>query len=283
MPHHPDENGPDFDDRLLVRPYVDRGGSPSRRTGTPLRPQPGPVAAPSDTWADQGPRPEAAAAPAPGATPFPTDVTAPVPVDPVPAGPAAVGPVPVDPARVPVPPAPGRRERGTRYSLVALGLLALLTAATLLALLDSPPDDPPRPVRPPEVPGPGLLARSPGAGEPDASSTGSARPSASAPPSSAPSGSASPAPSRSVRPEQSVAPQRTPTPAAGGVLRPGDTGAEVRALQERLFAQGFTYVSLTGVYDDPTRRGVGQFQSDRGLTGDPKGIYGAETRAAMGG
>ncbi|MFI5986049.1 peptidoglycan-binding protein [Streptomyces sp. NPDC051555] len=279
MPHHPDENGPVFDDRLLVRPYVARGGRSSRRaaprrTGTPLWPQHGPVTTPSPTGADQGTRAEAAAVPAPGATPFPADVVGPAPVDPV--------PVPV-PVAVPVPPAPGRRERGTRYSLVALGLLALLTAATLLTLLDSPPDDPPRPVRPPEASGPGLLARGPGAGEPDASSTGSARPSAPAPSSSAGAGSGSPTPSRSTRPEQPVAPPRTPTPpAGGGTLRPGDTGAEVRALQERLFAQGFTYVSLTGVYDEQTRRGVGQFQSDRGLTGDPTGIYGPRTRAAMG-
>ncbi|MET3986938.1 peptidoglycan-binding domain-containing protein [Streptomyces sp. PvR034] len=263
MPHHPDENGPVLDDRLLVRPYVARGGRSSRRagprrTGTPLWPQHDPVTTPSPTGADRGT--------------FPADATGTAPVDPV--------QVEVQ-APVPGPPAPGRRERGTRYSLVALGLLALLTAVTLLTLLDSPPDDPPRPVRPPEVPGPGLLARSPGAGEPDASSTGSTRPSAPAPSSSAPAGSASPTPSRSVRPEQPVTPPGTPAP-AGGTLRPGDTGAEVRALQERLFAQGFTFVSLTGVYDEQTRRGVVKFQSDRGLTGDPTGVYGPQTRAAMG-
>ncbi|MEU3061468.1 peptidoglycan-binding domain-containing protein [Streptomyces subrutilus] len=65
-------------------------------------------------------------------------------------------------------------------------------------------------------------------------------------------------------------------------MRPGDGGAEVRALQERLHGQGFTYVSVTGVYDDRTRRGMAQFQSDRGVTGDPGGVYGPATRAAFG-
>lgn len=72
-----------------------------------------------------------------------------------------------------------------------------------------------------------------------------------------------------------------PTPPAG-TLRPGDRGAEVRTLQQRLHGQGFTYITVNGVYDDATRRGVAQLQSDRGLTGDPSGIYGPYTRAAFG-
>lgn len=55
----------------------------------------------------------------------------------------------------------------------------------------------------------------------------------------------------------------------------------MRALQERLYGQGFTYVSPTGVYDDQTRRGVAQLQRDRDIKGDPKGVYGPATRAAF--
>ncbi|MFD7033394.1 peptidoglycan-binding protein [Streptomyces sp. NPDC059917] len=65
-------------------------------------------------------------------------------------------------------------------------------------------------------------------------------------------------------------------------LRPGDSGSDVRKLQQRLYGQGFTYVGVNGVYDDQTRRGVAQLQSDRGLTGDPSGVYGPHTRAAFG-
>ncbi|SEO96063.1 Putative peptidoglycan binding domain-containing protein [Actinacidiphila rubida] len=64
-------------------------------------------------------------------------------------------------------------------------------------------------------------------------------------------------------------------------LRPGDSGPDVTRLQQLLFAQGFTYVSQTGVYDGPTERGVAQAQQDRGLTCDPRGVYGPCTRAAL--
>ncbi|EDX25811.1 peptidoglycan-binding protein [Streptomyces sp. CJ_13] len=56
----------------------------------------------------------------------------------------------------------------------------------------------------------------------------------------------------------------------------------MRALQERLHGQGFTYVVVNGVYDGRTRRGVAQLQSDRGISGDPQGVYGPATRAAFG-
>ncbi|GAA3115402.1 hypothetical protein GCM10020254_72550 [Streptomyces goshikiensis] len=46
--------------------------------------------------------------------------------------------------------------------------------------------------------------------------------------------------------------------------------------------RGFTYVVVNGVYDGRTRRGVAQLQSDRGISGDPQGVYGPATRAAFG-
>ncbi|MFE3553412.1 peptidoglycan-binding protein [Streptomyces sp. NPDC059193] len=73
----------------------------------------------------------------------------------------------------------------------------------------------------------------------------------------------------------------SPTP-SDGTLRPGDRGNEVRTLQQRLYGQGFTFVPVDGVYGEQTRLGVAKLQSDRGLTGDPSGIYGPHTRAAFG-
>ncbi|MFZ3467523.1 peptidoglycan-binding protein [Streptomyces sp. 4.24] len=85
------------------------------------------------------------------------------------------------------------------------------------------------------------------------------------------------------RPGTDPDPPVPPTPLpSDGTLRPGDRGPEVRTLQQRLYGQGFTYVEVNGVYDDQTRRGVAQLQSDRGLTGDPSGIYGPHTRAQSG-
>ncbi|MER5733533.1 peptidoglycan-binding protein [Streptomyces sp. NPDC002138] len=257
MPHHPDESGPVFDDRLLVRPYVARGGRPRRTTprrpGAPVWPQHGSGLGP-------GPGPAEPTVAAPAAHPLPAPGTRPTGTE----------------------TAAGRREHGTRNALVVLGLLALLTTGTLLALLHSPPEAPPRAVRPPAASGPGLLARNPEAEDPAASSTGSVHPSVPAPSASAPAVSgATPAPSRPATSGQSAAPRATAPAPGDGTLRPGDSGAGVRALQERLFAQGFTYVSPSGVYDEQTRRGVSQFQSDRSLTGDPSGIYGPRTRAAM--
>ncbi|MCY0956059.1 peptidoglycan-binding protein [Streptomyces sp. H27-H5] len=92
-------------------------------------------------------------------------------------------------------------------------------------------------------------------------------------------------PGRGAATTAPASPRRPPTASPGngtsGTLKPGDRGSEVRALQERLHGQGFTYVSTTGVYDEQTRRGVAQLQSDRSITGDPRGIYGPATRAAF--
>ncbi|MDJ0383115.1 peptidoglycan-binding domain-containing protein [Streptomyces sp. G-G2] len=253
MPHHPDETGPVLDDRLLVRPYVTRGGRPSRRGAQ------GPTGAPA--WPPYTPgEPRRASA----------------------AVPAAASDAPAAPGAAATDAVPGvRREHGMRNSLVVLGLLAVLTTGTLLVLLDAPPADPPRTVRPPSVSVPGLPGHGAAAEDPVVSSTASVRPPATPAP-SAPGASVpvSPAPARPTPSGPPVTP-RPPSPATGATLRPGDSGAEVRALQEQLFAQGFTYVSASGTYDDGTRRGVAQFQRDRGLTGDPSGVYGPATRAAM--
>ncbi|MFD9406026.1 peptidoglycan-binding protein [Streptomyces sp. NPDC059989] len=261
MSHDSDESGIVPDDRLLVRPYVAPSGRPPQQAATgPAWPQSGPVSYP-------GPAPDreparaaapAAAAPAVGAG----------------AGGGDLG----RPAR-------GRGGRRIAPALViTLGVLA--AAGVLVFLLNGPDPQPPsRSVQRPDLSVPVLPARSPdGAGE-----SGSAPPSAKA--ATGPAASGSPGASASPAPAGSQGAKPTPTPsassaqpsaAAAGTLRPGDRGPEVSDLQERLYGQGFTYVSVTGVYDGQTRRGVAQLQSDRGITGDPKGVYGPATRAAFG-
>ena len=55
-----------------------------------------------------------------------------------------------------------------------------------------------------------------------------------------------------------------------GVLRPGDEGEEVTALQEGLIALGYLSAPATAVYDDATTAGVREFQRDYRLTRDGK-------------
>ncbi|MFD3680493.1 peptidoglycan-binding protein, partial [Streptomyces sp. NPDC058613] len=135
---------------------------------------------------------------------------------------------------------------------------------------------------------PGAAADDPVADDPtaDGPATGAApeaTPSTRATPAPAGTASSSPAPSPSGSRDPKPPPSASaaPRPADDGTLRPGDRGAEVRALQQRLHGQGFTYVTVNGVYDAQTRRGVAQLQSDRGIEGDPKGIYGPATQAAF--
>ncbi|WP_322869875.1 peptidoglycan-binding domain-containing protein [Streptomyces goshikiensis] len=261
MSPHPDESGAVLpDDRLLVRPYVAPSGRPSPSTA-PAWPRSGPAAT--------------RRAPAP---------------DPVPAPDPARGPGSASAAAA----SPDRTARSGRRLPVAVSVLLGLGVVGGLALLLTGPEErrPERAVAPPGLSVPVLPERSPGAGAelspgPSTPPPASPRPSvpasasASARPGSAPGVSTSP-----TAPASGSAPAGTPsagiTAAGGGTLRPGDRGSEVRALQERLHGQGFTYVVVNGVYDGRTRRGVAQLQSDRGISGDPQGVYGPATRAAFG-
>ncbi|MCX5409114.1 peptidoglycan-binding protein [Streptomyces sp. NBC_00335] len=246
------------DDRLLVRPYVAPSG--------PLPGSSGPA------WPEES-----------GRMTVPTRF-----------GPPAEAPgsprVPVwesVPSRQAVPSAaPAGERRGSRLPLLGLALLALGAAGALAFLLRGPDREPPRAVVPPGLSVPVLPARSPGAGEESAPAVESVRPPEPAAPSAtAPTGAVQPPAGPSADPSRDPKPtgpaRRRPTPDGDGTLRPGDRGAEVLALQERLHAQGFTYVSLTGVYDEQTRRGVHQLQQNRSIKGDPPGIYGPATRAAF--
>ncbi|MFF1413195.1 peptidoglycan-binding protein [Streptomyces sp. NPDC058289] len=239
------------DDRLLVRPYVAPSG-PLRGSSAPAWPEEsGRILVPTRFGAS-------AEEPAPDLRNAPSAASA----------------------------ASAADRRGSRLPLVGLALLALGAAGALAFLLRGPDREPPRAVVPPNLSVPVLPARSPGAGEETASAGESlsppapGTPSATAPPTTGrpPSG---PSPSTSRDPKPTGPTGTRPTP-GDGTLGPGDRGAEVRALQERLHAQGFTYVSLTGVYDEQTRRGVLQLQQNRSIKGDPPGIYGPATRAAFG-
>ncbi|MFZ3495532.1 peptidoglycan-binding protein [Streptomyces sp. 5.8] len=249
------------DERLLVRPYVAPSG--------PLPGSSGPA------WPEES-----------GRITVPTRFGQPAEVP----GPSRVPVWESGPAQQAEPPAaaPAGDRRGSRLPLLGLVLLALGAAGALAFLLRGPDREPPRAVTPPDLSVPVLPARSPGAGEEPTPAVESVRPPASGSPSpTAPTGAgrptAGPSAGTSPDPKPSGPTGKRPTPGGGRTLSPGDRGAAVRALQEQLYAQGFTYVSVTGVYDEQTRRGVMQLQQNRSIEGDPLGIYGPATRAALAG
>ncbi|MGW3324548.1 peptidoglycan-binding protein [Streptomyces virginiae] len=249
MRQDPDESGIVPDDHLLVRPYVAPSGPPPRSTA-PAWPQAGPLAFPGPAHGQESEIPVAvpAAVPGPGSAPRPAVV----------------------------------RGRRSRLPFAVLTLLSLAAVGALVLLLSGPDAQPPRAGAPAELSVPMLRGRSPNSGA-EAGVPGST---ASAP---SPVASTSPTPSRTPNASASQGPKPPSSPSASasgppsssGTLRMGDTGPEVRALQELLYGQGFTYVSVTGVYDSQTKRGVGQLQRDRSIKGDSPGVYGPATQAAM--
>ncbi|GGS12827.1 hypothetical protein Snoj_38030 [Streptomyces nojiriensis] len=255
MRQDPDENGIVPDDHLLVRPYIAPSGPPPP-SAAPAWPQTGPLAFPGPAHVREPGAPAAVRASAP-----------------------AHGSAPV--------PAAGRRaDRGRRSRLpfAVLTLLALTAVGALVLLLSGPDPQPPRAGAPAELSVPMLRAR----GGDSTAGADAPRPTATAMSPSA-SASAVPTPSREPGPSASQGPKPPSSPSASvpsppsssGTLRMGDSGPEVRALQELLHGQGFTYVSVTGFYDNQTKRGVGQLQRDRSIKGDPPGVYGPATQAAM--
>ncbi|MCX5181125.1 peptidoglycan-binding domain-containing protein [Streptomyces virginiae] len=251
MRQDPDESGIVPDDHLLVRPYVAPSGPPPRSTA-PAWPQAGPLAFPGPAHVQESEVPVAVPAavlvPVPGSAPRPAVV----------------------------------RGRRSRLPFAVLTLLSLAAVGALVLLLSGPDAQPPRAGAPAELSVPMLRGRSSNSG----AEAGVPGPTASAP---APAASTSPTPSRAPtasasqgsKPPSSAGPSASGPPSSSGTLRMGDTGPEVRALQELLYAQGFTYVSVNGVYDSQTKRGVGQLQRDRSIKGDSPGVYGPATQAAM--
>ena len=72
-----------------------------------------------------------------------------------------------------------------------------------------------------------------------------------------------------------------PAPNAGVVLGPGSRGPRVRQLQQDLAALGLYQGQPTGVYNPETRAGVRAFQGGFGVAGDPPGVAGPATLAAL--
>ncbi|WP_328964688.1 peptidoglycan-binding domain-containing protein [Streptomyces virginiae] len=251
MRQDPDESGIVPDDHLLVRPYVAPSGPPPRSTA-PAWPQAGPLAFPGPAHVPESEVPVAV----PAAVPGPGPGSAPRP--------AVV------------------RGRRSRLPFAVLTLLSLAVVGALVLLLSGPDAQPPRAGAPAELSVPMLRGRSSNSGAEvgvpgPTASPGSPVASTSPTPSRAPTASAS----QGSKPPSSAGASASGPPSSSGTLRMGDTGPEVRALQELLYGQGFTYVSVTGVYDSQTKRGVGQLQRDRSIKGDPPGVYGPATQAAM--
>ncbi|MFD7117413.1 peptidoglycan-binding protein [Streptomyces sp. NPDC056652] len=116
--------------------------------------------------------------------------------------------------------------------------------------------------------------------------TPSATPPAAAPPPAAPAPSASrPAGTKAASPsapkpvnEPSREPERT---AAGTSLGPGDSGPEVVRLQRRLAEIRLFHGDPDGRYDDRVAGAVTLYQSYKQIDGDPRGVYGPDTRRAL--
>ncbi|MFJ6181040.1 peptidoglycan-binding protein [Streptomyces sp. NPDC092295] len=116
--------------------------------------------------------------------------------------------------------------------------------------------------------------------------TPSATPPAAAPPPPAPAPSASrPAGTKTASPsapkpvnEPSREPGRTP---AGTSLGPGDSGPEVVRLQRRLAEIRLFHGDPDGRYDDRVAGAVTLYQSYKRIDGDPRGVYGPDTRRAL--
>ncbi|WP_405009634.1 peptidoglycan-binding protein [Kitasatospora sp. NBC_01539] len=189
--------------------------------------------------------------------------------------------------------APLRAQRPSRRHLLPV-LLAVAAACAGLALLLLPGEDSPGPQAQPSAPGAttatdGPLPAAAGAAPTTASRTSATTTVASpgaATASPAPTGSTSDAPGTAAGTATTTVASTAPatsaaTAPADGVLRQGDSGPAVARLQQLLFGQGFTYVSRTAVFDAATLRGVTQLQHDRGLTGDPAGVYGPATRRSL--
>ncbi len=89
-----------------------------------------------------------------------------------------------------------------------------------------------------------------------------------------------------VVPGPDATPSSTPAPTnhptlATPALHMGDTGTQVRDLQQRL-RRAYVYMgSADGVFDTGVRDAVATFQFWMGITSDPEGVYGPATRTAL--
>src|SRR4051794_15157382 len=87
-------------------------------------------------------------------------------------------------------------------------------------------------------------------------------------PSSSPAPSAAPSPTPSTTPPASPSPSTPSKPAMPTMLRYGDKGAEVKALQERLTALGYWNGKADAEFGSVTRQAVFALQKAAGLGRD---------------
>jgi peptidoglycan hydrolase-like protein with peptidoglycan-binding domain len=69
-----------------------------------------------------------------------------------------------------------------------------------------------------------------------------------------------------------------PTPTSG-ILREGDSGADVKQLQTQLTDAGYPCGTIDGLFGAKTKSALSKFQTDNGLVAD--GIYGPNTKAKL--
>ncbi|WP_257585681.1 MULTISPECIES: peptidoglycan-binding domain-containing protein [unclassified Streptomyces] len=260
----------DFD-LLRIRPYVEVGPDapdaarpvPPVEAALPPRPAAGPA----------GPEVRLFASPA-----APDGAEPPAPERPGPPGPA------------------GGRHRLRRTALVAAaGAGAVAVAAVGLALFSyhSPSRDDAAPDIRESVPGlpPPDPSGAPVHGAPAPSRSAARSPLPPAPPSttSSPTSPSAPSPTPTARRTPSGAASPTPsaptapptTPAGAPALRRGDVGPQVADLQFRLWQLNLYEGAFDGVFTRSVENGVRTYQLARGVQGDPAGVYGPATRAAL--
>ncbi len=118
-----------------------------------------------------------------------------------------------------------------------------------------------------------------GSTESPAPSTPSVSPSSGDPTTPTPSDSATPTPTPTPSESATPTPSSTPTPTKRTMLRPGDKGDDVRAVQKRLAALGYWLGPADGVYGDLTLQAVYALQKAAGTGRD--GIVGPRTKQAI--
>ncbi|MER7834410.1 peptidoglycan-binding protein [Streptomyces sp. NPDC096040] len=135
----------------------------------------------------------------------------------------------------------------------------------------------------PSAAAPVASAGAPRSAVPSASADASASPTPS--PSRTASASPSVTASRSATPNRSASTTGTAAasarPTSAPVLRPGDSGAEVTELQQRLAQLRLYSGRADGDYDRRTEDAVRTYQLARGILTDESGVYGTATRAAL--
>lgn len=94
-----------------------------------------------------------------------------------------------------------------------------------------------------------------------------------APPSTTTGAATAPAPTPPVPPKRPTIPPPATT------LKPGDTGAQVKALQRALAHLGYPVGAIDGNYGKATQQALASFQRKKGLTAD--GILGPHTLQAL--